>query len=477
MNQRRLLLFFSCLALFITIFAISCKEDNNPVSEQKLVRDYPAEAALRWNKLFLEIERYADGYRPGPAPRALAYMGFAAYEASVTGMPEYNSLESLYPAVHIPNVQAGLEYHWPTVVHAVYTTMMPKFMAGSFNGGGTLPSGVRNEWDALVSELNAKYLNEAGDEVFNRSKEYGESVGQAVWEWATTDPYGHEAYKNPFGNYTTNESYDWAAHYNGPGNWEPTVPGPTSPMGPFFGKARTFALKESEKLALPPSHYYMQYSEDPHSEYYAEALQAYTKNAATDYNVEWVGEFWSDDLFNLTFSPGPRWVAIGNQVIENDDVPLDKALEAYAKVGMAINDAAVGCWFSKYYYNVERPVTYIKKFIDPNYKSNLDNPLNGMIGFVPPFPAFPSGHSTMGGAGAEALASVFGYSYGMTDNCHLGRTEFEGVPRTFHSFKEMADENAWSRVLLGTHWNMDCLEGVRFGTEIGRRVDALPWKK
>ncbi len=56
----------------------------------------------------------------------------------------------------------------------------------------------------------------------------------------------------------------------------------------------------------------------------------------------------------------------------------------------------------------------------------------------------------MGAAGAEALASVFGYAYSMTDNCHLNRTEFEGVPRTFGSFHEMADENAWSRVLLGT---------------------------
>jgi hypothetical protein len=83
----------------------------------------------------------------------------------------------------------------------------------------------------------------------------------------------------------------------------------------------------------------------------------------------------------------------------------------------------------------------------------------------------------MGGAGAEALASVFGYSYSMTDRCHLGRTEFEGIPRTFGSFYEMAQENAWSRVLLGTHWRMDCDEGVRFGTFIGRKVNALPWKK
>ena len=83
----------------------------------------------------------------------------------------------------------------------------------------------------------------------------------------------------------------------------------------------------------------------------------------------------------------------------------------------------------------------------------------------------------MGGAGAEALSSVFGYAYSMTDNCHLGRTEFEGTPRTFGSFYEMAVENSWSRVLLGVHFKMDCEEGVNHGIRIARKVNALPWKK
>ncbi len=472
MKYRSLSIYSAAILFVFSLFIVSCTEEDNQVSDSKLVAGYSAEAPLKWNKLFLEIERYAAGYRPGPAPRALGLMGLASYEACVTGMPDYNSLESHFNGLNIPNVEAGKEYHWPTVIHGVYSVMMPQFFTSA------PPASVKNSWDVLVSELNTKYLAEAGTEVYTRSKTYGEAVGLAVWEWSkTNDPYGHEAYKNPFGNYGTNETYDWAAHYDGPGDWQPTVPGPTTPMGPYYGKARTFVLKDSEKICYPPSHYYMEYSEDPHSEYYAEALQAYTKNASTDYLVKWIGEFWSDDLLNLTFSPGPRWIAIGNQIIEKENSNLEIALEAYAKTGMAVADAAVGAWASKYYYNVERPVSYIRKVIDPSYVPNLNNPLTGDIGFVPPFPAFPSGHSTMGGAGAEALASVFGYSYAMTDNCHLGRTDFVGTPRSFSSLKEMADENAWSRVLLGTHWNMDCIEGVRFGTEIARKVDALPWKK
>src|SRR6186713_2600509 len=103
MNSRKLLLLLASLTLFVTLFVVSCKEDDDQLSSTKLVADYSAEAPLRWNKMFLEIERYADGYRPGPAPRALGYMGFAAYEACVSAMPDYNSLESIYPGVTIPH--------------------------------------------------------------------------------------------------------------------------------------------------------------------------------------------------------------------------------------------------------------------------------------------------------------------------------------------------------------------------------------
>jgi len=478
MNNRKLLLFALSLFLFVSLFLTSCtEEDGNGATSKNLVANYSAEPSLRWNLMFLEIERYGFGYRPGPAPRALGLMGLAAYEACVTGMPNYNSLETHFDLLNIPNADPNKEYHWPTVVHAVYSVMMKDFFDPSVNPDSQFPSSVLSSWNALVAELNDKYLAQAGAEVFNRSKAYGESVGNAVWEWSTGDPYGHNAYRNPFGNFQTNETYDPVAHYRGPGDWVQTIPGPPNPLGPFFGMARTFALTKQEKLCLPPSSYFMEYNENHNSEYYAQALEAYTKNANTDYMTEWIGEFWSDDLLNLTFSPGPRWVAICNQVIEAQHSNLEIALEAYAKVGMSINDAAVGAWYSKYYYNTERPVTYIHKFIDSTYKSNLDNPITGDVGIVPPFPAYPSGHSTMSGAGAEALASVFGYSYSMTDRCHYGRTEFEGTPRTFRSFLEMAQENARSRVLLGTHWRADCDEGVRFGTNIGRKVVALPWKK
>ena len=448
---------FSFLA--VGIFVQSCG-DGNKVTPLKGVKSFDHTVATQWNGLFLEVERYAAGYRPGPAPRALAYLGLSAYEACVPGMPDYNSLANLFPGLSVPPAD-GDDYYWPEVVNASYGFLIPRFFPNA-------AADLKQKMSALESGNETKFLAQTTPEIFAKSKKRGQDVAEAIWAWSATDSYGHDAYKDPFG------TYDWQAHYDGPGDWVATTPGPGKGLFPYWGKVRTFALPEAEKLCRPP----LPYSEAANSALYAQAIETYAQNTpALSYEAEWVGEFWSDDLVSLTFSPPSRWIAVAAQVVDHENSNLETALEAYAKVGMAINDAGVGCWNSKYYYNVERPQTYIHRLIDPSWNTNLENPITGENSLTPSFPAYPSGHATFGAAGAEALASVYGYSYSMTDRCHEGRAEFEGTPRTFGSFYEMAQENGWSRIPLGVHFRMDSEEGVHYGTIIGRHVNNLPWKK
>jgi hypothetical protein len=245
-------------------------------------------------------------------------------------------------------------------------------------------------------------------------------------------------------------------------------------MGPYYGKARTFAITDADKLCPAPH----PYSEAKNSNFYAQALEVYAQSGPTiTYEGRWIGQYWSDDLLNLTFSPGPRWLAVANQVYVLENSSLETAIYGNVKVGMTLSDAAVACWHSKFYYNVERPASYIQRVIDPSFVPPLDHPLTGEIGITPSFPAYPSGHSTMGAAAAEVLSDIFGYDYAMTDRCHDNRSEFIGTPRAFNSFYEMAEENAWSRVPLGVHYRMDCEHGVNLGLRVGRKVNDLPWKK
>lgn len=458
-NQLYSLLWLALIG--VALIVPSCKDitESTPVSKQ--ANEFNYKVIYDWNNLFLETERYANGYRPGPAPRASAYIGLATYEACVTGMPEFNSLANLYSGLSIPTVESNTEYHWPTVANAAYAYMMRRFFSAAE------PARLA-EMNLLEARYEAKGKAEVSPEVFEKSRAYGIAVATAVWEYSKTDAVGHDAYLDPFG------TYDWHAHYAKPGDWKPTTPGPDKGAFPYWGNVRTFALPNSAKICRKP----LDFSENTDSKLYAQALEVYAQNTPTlSYADEWLSEFWSDDFVGLTFGPPSRWIAIANQVYEKEDCTLETAIYANVKVGMAINDAGVGAWGSKYYYNIERPQTYINRVIDANWKPALYNPQTGEEGLTPNFPAFPSGHATFSAAAAEVLGSVFGYDYSLTDRCHEKRGEFEGTPRTFGSFYEMAQENAWSRVPLGVHYRMDAEEGVHFGTEIGRYVDDLPWKK
>lgn len=442
--------------LFVVLILVlaGCQDEEDFSVETAQARDYSGQVAIEWNKLYLIADRYAPGYRPGPAPRALAYMGLAAYEAVVTAMPEYNSIEGLYreEGLDIPNIaNGGAAYHWPTVVNASYGYLMRRFFPH-------VSPDIRFRFNSLETQFDLEALNEVPRDIFERSKAYGQSVAEAVYNWSTMDEYGHEAFRDAR-----------PTNYNppqGPGMWQPTFPDFAGGLFPYWGKVRTFAIREADKLSLPP----VPYSEELNSEFRRQAMEVYNKNTPVlSYEDQWIGEFWSDDVERLTFSPPGRFISIANQVLELEDADLELALYTYLKVGIALNDAGVACWYSKYHYNVERPVSYIRRMVDLGWEPHL--------WFSPSFPAYPSGHATFGAAASEVLSDIFGEGYAMVDRSHEGRIEFLGIPRSFRSFREMAEENAYSRIPLGVHFRMDAEEGVRHGYAIGQRVDDLPIRK
>ena len=123
--NRILTVFFSGLLLL----AVSCSKDEGegPDSLSK-VSEYDGELALRWNELYLELERYTPGYRPPVSGRALAYMGLAAYESVWPGMAEsHRSVGSAFGELELPEVDPALAYHWPSSLVAAYVRSLELF--------------------------------------------------------------------------------------------------------------------------------------------------------------------------------------------------------------------------------------------------------------------------------------------------------------------------------------------------------------
>ncbi len=467
------------IVLLSGLFFQSCRTNEVLPSDVSQTKSFDFQVYKAWNKKYEQLDRYANGNRPGTGPRALAYMGLSAYESVVAGMPEYNSLGVMYAGLTLPKAENGLEYFWPACVNESYGYLMKKF----FTQVELEYPNLYQEIELLRNSLHEQYTDQTTPEILERSEAFGKAVAIAIYEWEKQDFAGHNAFLNP-----QPSNYIPPA---GPGLWQPTWSDYGAAMFPFWGEVRCFAMDPSDLIARAP----IPYSEDENSPFYAQAFETYssvnniTANGPGAHESQWKAEFWSDDMVELTFGPPTHLTAVATQLIEKENLNLAQCAELYAKIGMAMSDAGVGLWKSKYIYNVERPITYIRRVLGQKYpeaaswKTMLNNPLTGLTGFTPSFPAYPSGHSGFGGAGAKILSSFFEYSdshpgtYTFTDLCHKDRVEFIGTPRTFNSFKEMGDEDAYSRIQLGVHYRMDCVEGVRMGELAAQRVLDLPWKK
>lgn len=457
-NLPRLFVLF----IFLTIWSCTRDAENDSDTKSKLTHTYSADLSIEWYKLILEIDRYSPGFRPPAASRAFAYIGLAAYEAAVPGMPEYQSLETSFPGLEIPNFVKSEEHHWGISVNTAYATMMRSFYPH-------IVASHKGKIDALEKRFNELYSKDISANVRENSISYGRAVAIKVFSYSETDINGHDAYKNP----RPSSYIPPTTGANGEILWQPTWPDFTPALFPSWGKVRAFAIKEEDKVARPP----IAWSEDPNSMFYNQAreIKIWVDNA-TDQD-RWIAEFWSDDIFELTFEPAARIISLANQLSIEEELNLAQSVELFAKLGMAICDAGIAVWNSKYLYNVERPITYIRRNMDPNWKPILNNPIQNFQGMTPEFPAYPSGHSGFAGAGTGILSDFFGNNKKFTDYSHHDRVEFRSEPRVFNQILDIGIENAYSRLPLGVHYRMDCDEGIRMGYLAAKRVLSLPWKR
>ena len=398
-----------------------------------------------WQNCFLDLNRSTEGYRPPVSARFWAYSGITAWECA---RPKLNN------AVPLSNLIQGLPAEeWqgevlvlPAALNALYAALSEDFFPEA-------STDIKNKCEQYEQEVREGLLKKFPEEAIKASELFGKAVAQMVFAWSATDSIGHAAYL-----------YNYDRTYLPPTeaeNWQPEDSHATPALLPHWGQVRTFVTPVSMVKEEPP----VLYSSEPGSACFAQAMEVYAVSRALTAEERWVAEFWSDDFPGVTFSAPCRWIAIAKEALLQQNAGLDQVLEAYLKTALAMNDATVIAWSLKYKYNRIRPETYIRRHIDSQWHA---------LHPAPPFPAYPSGHAFFGSAASEVLSQLLGDNIELTDYTHADRKEFNGTPRTFHSFSEMGLENAMSRILIGVHFRMDMEEGLRLGKFVGSRASALP---
>ncbi len=198
-----------------------------------------------------------------------------------------------------------------------------------------------------------------------------------------------------------------------------------------------------------------------------------------------IGLFWAYDGAKGIGVPPVIYNQIVRELAEQEHNSLIENARLFALVNIAMGDAGIAAWDSKYFYNVWRPIASIRNAdLDGNDNTErfanwtpLGAPASNQSGnnFTPPFPAYPSGHATFGAAMFRTLQNFYGtdeISYRLkSDELNGQTTDSQGthrpaVVRRFDSFSQGAIENSRSRIYLGIHWQFDADAGMDQGVTI-----------
>jgi hypothetical protein len=391
-----------------------------------------------WVRLSLELVRHTPTYTPPVASRAIAYIGVTAFETVALDDPDLLTLAGqLNDLTAFPVPAEGVVYDRAVVLH----TALGRVVADLFANTG--PTGQR-ALSAVTDHLRAEITADLPADVVSASEDLGWQIAAHVLAWADEDG----------GAVIDNMGFPAAYTLTqGPEHWVPTnlIRLQQTPLLPNWGQNRPFAMPAGTTCTLPPP---VDYSEDPTSAFYAQAQEVVDIKAALTPEQTAIARFWADDAM-LSMTPPGHWVAIVMQIMDRDAAPIDVQAEVLARLGVAMADGFIGTWAVKYQYDTLRPLTYIRRLIDPKWESLVN---------TPPFPEYPSGHSVQSGAAATVLTAYFGAEFGFED---ASRTD-DGLPaRSFPSFWAAAEEAGISRLYGGIHFRAAIEQGLEQGRCIG----------
>jgi hypothetical protein len=440
---------------------------------------------LRASLAFVRSERLG----PPVAARISAYSSIAMYEAyAADGRSKLTSLAGqLNGAWTFPMPAADQPIDGATAAAEAQRVVLDSLFAEGF------PS-TRRTIDSLAdAQIAARRRAGVKGALGERSVTYGRALGNAILAWAATDgffatrgrpwpaPSAPDKWVNtattdqfvaqqlsaesdivltgsaaPTENAATASTRNVFANRPKAANPKTTLPqfNPLRPTEPYWGTLRTFALRNGDECAPPPP---PAYSTRPGSAFWRMGKELYDSTRAPTDSQKAIAFFWTDNPV-ATGTPGFHWISVVDQMIPARDLTADQAAELYMLTSVAIADAFIGCWKEKYRSMVVRPVTYVHRVFDRRWTT--------LFG-TPPFPEYPSGHSTLSGAAVGVLIHLLGDSIAFTDSTQADI----GVPaRSFRNFSHALDEVAISRVYGGIHFMPAVVLGKEQGQCIAEKV-------
>ncbi len=198
----------------------------------------------------------------------------------------------------------------------------------------------------------------------------------------------------------------------------------TGPVEPTAGQWKTWVISSGKDYRVPPPPTPFETQAELHA---LADLISHNDQASAAQIAYWDAG-----------GPAYRWIELISNRLLAGTPTTPYAHRVYGYVAMAMYDATIAAWESKYYYNRPRP-------------SDMDHKLPTAVD-VPESPSYPSEHAAAAQAAASVLAAL--------------------LPAEAQSFEAMADQAGWSRVLAGVQFPSDYYAGADLGRKVAERVIA-----
>jgi hypothetical protein len=235
-----------------------------------------------------------------------------------------------------------------------------------------------------------------------------------------------------------------------PGNWQPTPPANApaalvhyQDVTPFVVSSRLRFMPEA-----PPALTSERYAQDFNE---VKRLGGMGSTERTAEQTQ-TARLWASVGFSTT-APAV-WFNVGRDLALArgwDGVDTARAL---ALLGMAIHDALLTSFSSKFMYGLWRPTTAIREAArDGNAATEPNATFVSLIG-TPPYPSYPGNMACIGASSAAVFERVWGGDSASMTVTWTGINQ-SNVTRTYNGFRQLADEQAISRIYAGIHFKFD----------------------
>ena len=382
---------------------------------------------LQWNEI---AYNRMPGGSPFPTLRFMAIIQLAVFEAvnSITGkyQPYLGTINA--PAGASPDAAAI------TAAHDTLTSLFGQSMS------------LDNLRDASLAEIPD-----------GQAKTDGISVGQAAAAAMIADRTGDGSTPPMFYTPPNADPYQWQV-----------TPGPcaTTNAGVFFHwrNVRPFGIESSSQFrAEPPP--------ELGSGVYARAFNEVQRvGAANASRADRPAD--REDVARLYAVTSIGTVnSLLQQIARTRNDEITDTARTLAVLNMAIADASISVFDSKYYYKTWRPVTAIPRGDEDGNRRTTAGAFTPLIG-TPCFPSYPSAHGANTNSALTVLERAYGrFGHTVTVSHPLGvRPDGTPIVLTYTDLDAIIADVSDARVYGGIHFRFDQDAGERMGHAVGQYV-------